>query len=137
MCRQLYFYNHLTQVQGEGAIHKWRHPLGEGGLAKRWCYSISQFGKMGDKGGVKNLKKMSDVIYEWPRRSKKLKLFFQSSYVLIKVSKVYVENFWFVMGLICQVIMLIKTWFAFGRRRTIRSHYTMFAHCSNLCPKCA
>ena len=57
MCRQLYFYNHLTQVQGEGAIHKWRHPLGEGGLAKRWCYSISQFGKMGDKGGVKNLKK--------------------------------------------------------------------------------
>ena len=51
------------------AIHKRRHPLrGGGGSAKRWCYSISLFSKMGDKGegGVKNLKKMGDIIYRWP-----------------------------------------------------------------------
>ena len=41
---------------------------GGGGSAKRWCYSVSLFSKMGDKGkgGVKNFKKMGDVIYGCP-----------------------------------------------------------------------
>ena len=47
----IYFY--------QRAIHKWGHPLGGRGSARRWRYSISLFSKMGDKGegGVKNLKK--------------------------------------------------------------------------------
>ena len=56
----------------EGAIHKWRYPLrGEGGSAKRECYFVSIFSKMGDKGEgrVKNLRKMGDVIYGRSRTS--------------------------------------------------------------------
>ena len=38
---------------------------GEGGSAKMWCYSLSLFSKMGDKGkrGVKNSQKRGDAIY--------------------------------------------------------------------------
>ena len=41
---------------------------GEGGSAKMWCYSLSLFSKMGDKGkrGVKNSQKRGDAIYGWP-----------------------------------------------------------------------
>ena len=44
---------------------QWRHPLGGGESAKRWRYSISLFIKMSDKG-VKNLKKIDDIIYGRP-----------------------------------------------------------------------
>ena len=52
-----------------GAINNWRLPLrGEGGITKRWCYSISQFSKMSDKGegGVKNLKKWVTSFMDGP-----------------------------------------------------------------------
>ena len=56
-----------TNIHYIGAIHKWRHPLtGEGGSAKRRCYSISLFSEMGDKGegGVKNLKiEVTSCVY--------------------------------------------------------------------------
>ena len=57
----------------------------EGGSAKRRCYSISLFSKMGHKeeGGVKNLKKLGDVIYGQPQINE----FF--SYSSIRESKYY------------------------------------------------
>ena len=41
---------------------------GEGGSAKMWCYSLSLFSKMGDKGesGFTKSQKRGDVIYGWP-----------------------------------------------------------------------
>ena len=43
--------------------------LGGGGSAKRWCYSISLFSKMGDKGegGVKNIKKWVTLFLNSPK----------------------------------------------------------------------
>ena len=40
-----------------------------GGSAKRGCYSISLFSKMGDKGkgGVKNLKKLGTSFMDGPK----------------------------------------------------------------------
>ena len=52
-----------------GAIHIWCHSFrGRRESARRWGYSKSLFSKMGHKGeeGVKNLKKMGEVIYGWP-----------------------------------------------------------------------
>ena len=52
-----------------GAIHKWCHPLRwEQGPAKRWCFSISLFSRMVDKGeeGVKNLKKWVTSYMDGP-----------------------------------------------------------------------
>ena len=53
----------------KGVVQKWRHPLrGKGRSAKRWCYSISLFSKMGDKGegGVKSLKKWVTSFMDSP-----------------------------------------------------------------------
>ena len=51
----------------KGAIHKWHHLLRGEESSKRWRYSIILFSKMGDKGegGIKNLKKMDDIIFGW------------------------------------------------------------------------
>ena len=53
----IYFYQRAT--------HKWGHPLGGRGSARRWRYSISLFSKMGEEGGGRGRKsqKIGDVIY--------------------------------------------------------------------------
>ena len=58
--------------------------MGEGGLAKRRCYSISLFSKMPDKGegGVKNLKKWVTSFVDGL-----LKVFLQQDFPLIYVQE--------------------------------------------------
>ena len=69
----------------KGVVQKWSHPLrGKGRSAKRWCYSISLFSKMGDKGegGVKNwVTSFMDGHKSWGKRVLyKTRVYYQISY---------------------------------------------------------
>ena len=50
------------------SINEVSHLEEGGGSAERWCYSISLFSKIGDKGegGVKNLKKLVTSFVNGP-----------------------------------------------------------------------
>ena len=70
-----------------GAVHKWCHPFGgEGVSAEKWCYSISLFSKMGDKGEGQKFQKMGDVIMDDPI------LTTQKAFLLQKISFPFVQN---------------------------------------------
>ena len=82
----LYFLKRKKKIY-IGAVHKWCHPFGgEGVSAEKWCYSISLFSKMGDKGEGQKFQKMGDVIMDDPI------LTTQKAFLLQKISFPFVQN---------------------------------------------
>ena len=83
----LYFLKRKKRYIYIGAVHKWCHPFGgEGVSAEKWCYSISLFSKMGDKGEGQKFQKMGDVIMDDPI------LTTQKAFLLQKISFPFVQN---------------------------------------------